>query len=302
MQWYHDGSAPMAACRGELLLPLMELNISHRWFSSVFAVDSGARWLVDCHLSLWPGDVESALACFRHSCAIISKVLLRRSRDERQASGDLSAFLGKIVHLLTLRGLPGDSDEVVTCLQQRLKLSERFLELASRSLSAVSVVSLNCSLLGDFFADRNLPGDWTNAYYYYRRSLRLCERMWITNRGMNESVACAREQMGEFLALRRQPGDAEKAFEHYQRSLELREELAKTSPGSPLVARDLALCLQRFARFIADPGLSGDESLANESLSGCFQVLEQMLRHGAELDPPVLQFHSRLKAIVNPLP
>ncbi len=172
----------------------------------------------------------------------------------------------------------------------------------------------------------------------------------MTNRGMNESVACAREQMGEFLALRRQPGDAEKAFEHYQRSLELREEIAKASPGSPLVARDLALYLQRFARFLAHRGLSGDEeqalnlqtralqvliklhhqhpasvfhglpaaqalygvfriakstgneSLANESLSGCFQVLEQMLRHGAELDPPVLQFHSRLKAIVNPLP
>jgi len=42
---------------------------------------------------------------------------------------------------------------------------------------------------------------------------------------------------------------------------------------------------------------AGNEKLAKQHLAGCFAVLDEMIRAGAELDPPMRQLHGQLEPL-----
>jgi tetratricopeptide (TPR) repeat protein len=158
-------------------------------------------------------------------------------------------------------------------------------------------VSVSLNKLGDFLAQRGLPGDAEAALKHYTSSLEMSEKLLAANPDSAlaaRDVSISLEKLGGFLTQRGQPGDAEAALKHYTRSLELREKLLAATPDSAQAARDVWVSCWKLAQHAESTG-KGD---AKAWWQRAHDILDGMVRRDMTVSPQDRRVLETLRAKV----
>jgi hypothetical protein len=228
----------------------------------------------------YPGDADEALLHYRVSLEM-SEISLRSRPESTRITRDVSASLGRLGDLLSVRGQPGDADTALAHFQRCLDVDESLLQANPDSAQAARDVSVSLNRLGDFLASRSLPGDPDTALAHYQRSLDVRESLLRANPDSAQAardVSVSLDRLGDFLASRGLPGDADTALAHYQRSLDVCESLLLANPDSAQAARDVSVSLERLGDFLARRGIPGDADTALAHYERSLDVRESLLQ------------------------
>ncbi|OYW75661.1 MAG: hypothetical protein B7Z37_12275 [Verrucomicrobia bacterium 12-59-8] len=156
---------------------------------------------------------------------------------------------------------------------------------------------MSLNLLGNFLAQRGLPGDSEAALKHYTRDLEMSEKLLAANPDSAQAardVSVSLNKLGDFLAQRGQPGDAEAALKHYTRSLEQREKLLAANPDSGEAARDVVVSHYKLAAYCRQ---QGDQAGVVKHYRACYDLLHSRIAKGMTFDPPIVELHEQLQAV-----
>ena len=156
-------------------------------------------------------------------------------------------------------------------------------------------VSVSLEKLGDFLARRGQAGDVDRALGHYQRSLGLRERLMEVN---SQSAEASRDVIVSLeriaVSESRRPDGAAKALEPQVRALEIAMQLRNSNPQSVFFGTtavwSLFLAFQR-------AHATGQEELAGQFHARCFQLLDELLTAGCQLDPEMRNLHAQLKPV-----
>jgi tetratricopeptide (TPR) repeat protein len=138
-------------------------------------------------------------------------------------------------------------------------------------------VSVSLDRLGDIVSRRGGPGDADLALGYFKRSLKVRERLLKQNPDSAQAardVSLNLDNLGDLLAKRGQPGDADLALGYYTRSLKEAIRLLEQNPDSAQTAKDVMVSHKKLAELHM---LLGNFEAAFESFQNGINVLDTMI-------------------------
>ncbi len=238
------------------------------------------------------GDAEKAFPHYQRSLEIREKLLITNP-DSAEASRDVSGSLVNLGNFLADRGQPGDAEQALAHYQRSLEIREKLRTAYPNDDQVARDVSVSLNKLGDFLADRGLPGDAEQTLAHYQRSLELREKILTANLDSTQAasdVSVSLNNVGDFLTRRRQPGDIKSALPLYQRDLELNEMLYNANPDSAGAARELVVAHYKLAVFTR-----GDAVGKTEHRRSCHDILAKHIARGVKFDQPNMELFERLK-------
>ena len=174
-----------------------------------------------------------------------------------------------------------------------MEVREDLLRANPQSAQAARDVSVSLNKLADFLASRGQPGDALQALGFYQRCLQLLEDLLRANPQSAEAqrdVLVSLERMAKAHGAR--AGGEQEALALQTRSLELALELREQNPQSFFYQRTAATA---FINTYQRAQAAGNQELAVQCLTGCFSVLDALVRAGVELDAPMRGLHEQLK-------
>ena len=241
-----------------------------------------------------PGDEEAALRHYERSLEL-SERLLAASPESGQAARDVSVSVERLGDFLARRGRPGDAEAALGYYARILEVGERLLGANPESELAMRDLSVILNKLGDFLSGRGKPGDAGVAMGHYERSLELRERLARANPESAQAAWDVMISLERMAAIRgAQAGGEVEALEWQRRALGIALELKERN--GPLGQYGLAAAVSYF--LASERALAaGEAEFAEECLSGCYRILDELIRSGSELDSEMLALHARLKTI-----
>ena len=241
-----------------------------------------------------PGTEEAALRHYERSLEL-SERLLAASPESGQAARDVSVSVERLGDFLARRGRPGDADAAMGYYTRILEVGERLLGANPESGLAMRDLSVSLNKLGDFLSGRGKPGDAGVAMGHYERSLEVRERLARANPESAQAawdVMISLERMAALMG--EQAGGEEQALELQRRALGIALELKERN--GPLGQYGLAAAVSYF--LASERALAaGEAEVAEECLSGCYHILDELIRAGSDIGPEMLALHARLKTI-----
>jgi tetratricopeptide (TPR) repeat protein len=241
-----------------------------------------------------PGDAERVLGYYEQSLEL-SEQLLAANPESGEAARDVSVGLSKLGDFLAGRDEPGDAEQALGYYERSLEVAERLWASNRESGQAKRDVSVSLSRLGDFLSRRGKPGDVEAALGHYERSLETRERLLEENPESGQAARDVMVSLERMAAIKGRLGGGEvEALEWQRRALGIALELWERNAPSCYYGRTAAVSsVLAFERAFA----AGRDELAENCLSGCHRILDELIRAGCELDPEMLALHARLKTI-----
>jgi hypothetical protein len=165
-------------------------------------------------------------------------------------------------------------------------------EANPNSAQAARDVSVSLDRLGDFLARRGQPGDAEAALAHYQQSLSLRQQLREANPNSAQAardLKISYERLSEMTA--QQADGAAAALALQQHALALALQLHQQNPGSWFYQRSAATSFHLTAH---RAHAAGNEALLAETLGACYVLLDQALKAGMAVDPPMRQLHAQL--------
>ena len=241
-----------------------------------------------------PGDAEAAQGNYERSLEVAER-LWSANPESGQAARDLSVSLERLADFLAGRGKPGDAEVAMGHFERSLELRKQLLAANPESGQAARDVSACLGRLGDFLARRGKPGDVEKARGHYEHILEVSERLLASNPESAQAAWDVMVSLERMAAIRgSQAGGEVEALGLQRRALGIA--LGLRESNGPLGHYGLTAAVSYF--LASERALAvGETEVVEECLSGCYRILDELIRAGAELDPEMLALHARLKTI-----
>ncbi|HEY3368612.1 MAG TPA: hypothetical protein VGK74_26440 [Symbiobacteriaceae bacterium] len=241
------------------------------------------------------GDEVRAMGDYERSLELRER-LLRDHPQSAEAVRDVSVSLNKLADFLVRRGQAGDAARALGDYERSLELAEQLLRDHPQSAQAVRDVSASLNKLADVLTTRGQAGDAARALGYSERCLELAEQLLRENPQSAEAtrdVLVSLERLAHVTAAQPDTYAARKALAFQQRALALASKLREDNPQSVFYGRTAAWSYY-FTGQLAHA--AGEAELAAQCLAGCYTVLHELISAGMELDEPMRNLYTKVKA------